>query len=545
LWFFRAAALGVPFLLLGMAEVFFRVFPGLYEDRDPFVNVTPTTIFSPAWTNGVEYYNITHANVLAGSAVHFPVQKPAQTVRIFAIGSSACASWPHGPSQTFTAYVQQSLQTAYPDRHFEIINAAAHGFAAYRTRHVLDEVVKMQPDAVLVWEGNNEFLEDRNYDAPNAVLVALARHLRTFRWMNSLLARKSELSGAELKGVATAFFQKGRAEPVRTRSDPEQFAQVKAHFQESFQHMVDRGKRYHVPIILCTVPVNLRDWVPTVSINRLEGDRLRAWEKLYYHALNCLQSGEIKEGIGTMKQAIAMEKEHGESYFWLGRLLEADGQKDAAWEAYSQARDLDYNPFRAISAFNDIIRTLAAENRQDGVCLLDLEEIFKRASKGAAPGFDLFLDYVHPTKPANLLVARSVYDLVVGSGWVGENPAVDRFTYREVPYGPKGEPYDESKDLRLQLLELNMATINRQIATVVSGSEHLLVERLGRAPTGPDDPELAQVEPEFAQRYVACRRYEDVERRLTSGEALPEAERKAATQQLQAFYDKWWPYGRY
>ena len=59
---------------------------------------------------------------------------------------------------------------------------------------------------------------------------------------------------------------------------------------------------------------------------------------------------------------------------------------------------------------------LARENQDHGVYLLDLDRIFAGASQYAAPGFDLFLDYVHPPKPANLLVAKSVFELMTRGG---------------------------------------------------------------------------------------------------------------------------------
>jgi hypothetical protein len=396
-WLFRFVAASLPFIVLLLAEIAFRIIPGLNEDRDPYVNISPVSIFSRTMTGGQEYYNITHRWVIGSRGVHILVKKPANTIRIFCLGSSACAGWPHPSTETFSAYLQQALGSAYPEKTVEVINAAAHGFAAYRVRHVLDEVVRMQPDAVIVWEGNNEFLEDRNYDPPSAGVVSVMRHLRTFQWLQSHFTRRNEMSGEDLKGMAQFFWKKTRQQSLRLREDPVQFAQVQEHFRISFEHMVSQSQRYQVPIVLCTVPVNLRDWLPTVSYNRLSGEPLQQWQKLYNQACRCLIEGKYPDGIQAMNQAMAMENEHAESYFWLGRLLEADGQKAAAWEAFSKARDLDYNPFRAISSFNETIRALAGENQHHGVYLLDLDHIFAGASRYAAPGFDLFLDYVHPT----------------------------------------------------------------------------------------------------------------------------------------------------
>jgi tetratricopeptide (TPR) repeat protein len=175
--------------------------------------------------------------------------------------------------------------------------------------------------------------------------------------------------------------------------------------------MVRRAQLQHVPIILCTVPVNLRDWLPTVSFNHLNGDSLHRWQELYREGRRGLLEDRLEDGIRALRAALALEGDHAESYFWLGRLLEAKGEKAAAAEAYSRARDLDYNPFRALSSFNQALRSLAQANRDHGVYLLDLDSIFAQAARGAAPGFDLFLDYVHPTKTGNLLVASQAYEL--------------------------------------------------------------------------------------------------------------------------------------
>ena len=545
LWLFRFVGVSLPFIILLLAEVAFRIIPGLNQDRDPYVNISPVSIFSRTTIAGHEYYNITHPLIVNGGNVHILVKKPANTIRIFCLGSSACASWPHPAAESFSAYLQQALETAYPRKKIEVVNAAAHGFAAYRTRRVLDEVIQMEPDAVIVWEGNNEFLEDRNYDPPNAWVIFLTRHLRTVQWLRSVLVSRTKMSGGDLKDAAHFFWAKTRQQSLRLREDPVQFAQVQEHFRISFEHMVSQSQRYQVPIVLCTVPVNLRDWLPTVSHNRLSGEKLQQWQKLYYQARRCLLEGKYHDGIQVMNQAIAMENEHAESYFWLGRLLEADGQKAAAWEAFSKARDLDYNPFRAISSFNDSIRVLARKNQRQGAYLLDLENIFTGTSQYAAPGFDLFLDYVHPTKPANLLVARNVFELITQDGVLKNIPVEDQFIYHDLTVGTNREPYRDETDLNVQFPILGMATQNRQYEAVIRKTEALVQQINGHHLTGPDDSVLASIPLEDAERYRVFWKYLDVQRRVIMGLPVSETELKEANHQVDEYYEKWFPLGKY
>lgn len=235
LWLFRLLCVSLPFMVLLLAEIAFRVVPGLNEDRDPDVNISPFAVFSRTTdsTTGEEYYNVTYSKILNAGSVRIPVKKPANALRIFCLGGSACAGWPHPPAETFSAYLQQALQTAYPGKQVEVVNVAAHGLAAYRTRRVLDEVLKLQPDAVIVWSGNNEFLEERNYDG-SAAMAFLERHLRTVQWLQATFFSRNKLSGEELKGEAQFFWKKIHQQALRLREDPAQFAGVQEHFRESF-----------------------------------------------------------------------------------------------------------------------------------------------------------------------------------------------------------------------------------------------------------------------------------------------------------------------
>jgi hypothetical protein len=46
LWLFRLLVVSIPLVILLVAEIAFRVIPGLNEDRDPYVNISAVSIFS-------------------------------------------------------------------------------------------------------------------------------------------------------------------------------------------------------------------------------------------------------------------------------------------------------------------------------------------------------------------------------------------------------------------------------------------------------------------------------------------------------------------
>ena len=188
---------------------------------------------------------------------------------------------------------------------------------------------------------------------------------------------------------------------------------------------------------------------------------------------------------------------------------------------------------------------LASENQSKGAYLLDLDRIFAGASQNAGPGFDLFLDYVHPTKPANLLVAQNTFELLTREGVLKDKSAMDQFTHHDLPAGTNGEPYRDEADLHLQMTELTMATENRQYETAIHKTETLLQQLTGHKLTGPDDPVLAQGSPEDAERYRVFWNYLDVQRRMIMDQPVSGTELQEANRRVDEFYDRWYPLGKF
>ncbi len=452
---FRALAIMLPFVALLLLEFGFRLFP--LEARDKYINITPFSLFTRETIDGVDSIVIT-SRFGYNQRTAFPVKRPDDGIRIVLLGGSAIAGWPHPPAETFGAYLQQALQRAYPDRPVEVINAAGHGFASYRVRRIFDEIVELDPTAIVIWSGNNEFLESREYDTgATGLLDALSdRSQLVSRIRLVIRPAPTKLRGEELHDVAAFFWAKVQQEALKLRGDPQLLSRVEEHYADSIRYMATEAARRNIPVLLCTVPSNLRDWLPTVSHNSLKGARLDEWTQLTERAQRDLLEQDAQAGISVLKQAIEMEPEHAESYFWLGRLYEAAGQKEEALEAYRLAKDLDYNPFRALSSFNRSVRQIAAET--EGVFLLDIERILQDESDYAAPGFDMFLDYVHLTKRANLIVTKNAFDVLMDRELLGPGPtgaAVADLTDTD-------SSYDETRDLSIQRRLFYLFTFNHQ-----------------------------------------------------------------------------------
>jgi hypothetical protein len=108
------------------AEMFLRYTDAQISD-DPYLNFGRVdSFFVRKEINGELYYQVANREVYRERNILFPVQKQANTFRIFCLGGSASAGWPHPAEEIYSAYLEHALQREYPTRNIEVINVSAH-----------------------------------------------------------------------------------------------------------------------------------------------------------------------------------------------------------------------------------------------------------------------------------------------------------------------------------------------------------------------------------------------------------------------------------
>jgi tetratricopeptide (TPR) repeat protein len=256
--------------------------------------------------------------------------------------------------------------------------------------------------------------------------------------------------------VAFEHWSKIEQLPLTLKTDPTQLKKVEEHYEFSIASMVRAANAQGVPVILLTVPTNLRDWQPNVSLVSVQGEQERLWKGQYHAGRSALLKGDAAVAATAFAAASALDPGHAASHYYRGRALEAEGKFTEAYEAYDLSRNLDANPFRAISSFNAIIRRTARESKN--ARLVDADQLFRQASSPRAPGFDLLLDYVHPTTRGNKIIAKGVFEAIVGGRYIGPQPSSGF---------PDLTTYDETKDQSLQRTLVVLAMMMHQYETVI------------------------------------------------------------------------------
>jgi tetratricopeptide (TPR) repeat protein len=510
------------------------------SDSDPFVEFSAplSSVFSiTVGKDGRRYYKVTHPEVYAAANVTFPVEKAPHTFRVFRLGGSASAGWPHPSTENHGRYLERALQKAYPTEGIQVINVSGHGYASYRVRRVFDQIIDFDPDLLIIYSGNNEFIEKRSYFS-DSFITTLSKKSHLLRWLHASFAG---LRGDEMGIPWDDVWSKIERVSKEIRTDPKQYEGVKSHYAYSIEYMLKRAQHQNVPVLLLTVPVNLRDWHPNVSCNNLHGELLQQWQATYTRARKALIEAKYREAFMGFARAIDLEPMHAESFFLSAEALEGQGKFLEARDFYEKARDLDCNPFRAQSFVNDTVRRLARQ--YSNVYLVDLEALFEENAHHGIPGFDLFLDYVHANQKGNVLIAKASFETIVKAGLLNADGAVPSFSYTPAPsfsdtdgIDPKvltkklvEMPYDERKSLRVQRWLARLSFTMHQYESAKRNLE--LVCAIARQST---DPNMDRVRGECEEQLDAVSSYLENDERRILGLSYDEEYEKRLTELYQS-----------
>ncbi|MDD5761576.1 MAG: tetratricopeptide repeat protein [bacterium] len=354
----------------------------------------------------------------------FARRKETGVFRIFVLGGSAAYGWPGEERDSFTGYLRRSLDTAAPGR-FEIVNVAGMSYGSHRVLDLLKDVIHYGPDLVVVYSGNNEYVErnvlppgEREGGAAYAVRNRLSR-MNIYRAIR-LVIRKTPGLGRSLSRSRDADITDLRSNPAVNRGTLHQsFAvneQVSGNYRRNLSEMARILGERNIRSVFCSVPVNLDSWRPAEPPLRF-GDRNEAlrW------------AAKAKEGEGLLSkdparaadlfgELLRMKSDWAPGAYYRGKALEAKGDFAAALEMLRIARDTDARPVRAFGSFNDAVREVAASGRD--AQFLDLEAIFREKSPNGITGDTLVRDYCHPTEVGHKLIATVLLPVILSAARV-------------------------------------------------------------------------------------------------------------------------------
>jgi len=350
----------------------------------------------------------------------FAATKPPDSLRIFTVGGSSAFGFPWGAGASFTGVLQDVLTNAYPDQNIEVINAAGVSYAMHRLNLVVQELVKYEPDVLIVYSGHNEFIEHDFYRAlrerssASTRLIHTLAQLRISGALHSLLVddKARQVSAGDRFGMVVDRADKIWDNPV------DRTAVVKS-YRDGLAQLIRVAHNNGSKVLVATVPCNLRDWRPQQSIvgHFVDDSNETRWHKAYASGQSYLRAAHHRDAVVALGSALQLAPEHADTHFLLGRAYEGLGQWEQSRQAYQRAVDYDASPIRAVSEINRAIREVAD---REGALLVDIENTFTANSAHGLISFELIEDYVHPSPEGHTQIAWSLWRSIAEAGWIDD-----------------------------------------------------------------------------------------------------------------------------
>ena len=164
-WKFRILTLLLAMMPWGVAELTLQMLEQQPRSdlEDPFIGFDSEQPLFQLEEQGQLYRTAENRQVYFRPQ-EFGVDKEPNEIRIFVIGGSTVQGRPYEVETAFSTWLQISLSTAEPSKKWTVVNCGGVSYASYRLVPIVDEVLKYDPDLVVICTGNNEFLEHRTYE---------------------------------------------------------------------------------------------------------------------------------------------------------------------------------------------------------------------------------------------------------------------------------------------------------------------------------------------------------------------------------------------
>lgn len=357
---FASVAFALPLVAFLLVEGALRLAGVGAERRDPFVSIPgegEAVALAPEF--GAQFFRGFTPGVAFDPVAS---EKAPGTLRVFALGGSTTAGFPYSFPYSFPSRLEDRLATALPGHRVEVANLGMTATNSFTVRALAEPVVEMEPDAVVIYAGHNEFYGAYGVGGTQGVSGGLgvkrfvigASRWALVTWLGELVQSEEPVSESR-----TLMARVVRDATIGRGGDVYR-AGIKQ-YEANLRDALETFDRAGVPVYIATLASNLSGQPPL-------GD----------------------EPAAT-------------TAYTRGRTLLAQGDSIAARAAFLEAKEIDGLRFRAPEAVNEVVRRLAEEFRT--VTLVDVQAHLRMASPGGVEGDSLFTDHLHLSALGYALVA--------------------------------------------------------------------------------------------------------------------------------------------
>jgi len=316
------------------------------------------------------------------------VPKPADVFRMIVLGCSAA----HGTPFTgagFPEQMQAIFELSYPERKFEVLNFAQEGASSMLGEPMLEQALRLKPDLVLVYLGNNEQL---TYSRVNSVDHPLIFRAGRSLVLNSrvvgavlLLEREILEAGAVHIMIGKYFLAEGKGPRFWPLSRKVKAREV---WMRNLELMSKMAANAGTVLVISTMSANRSEWPPIRSVHR-KGFVPSA---LSADPWALIRKNELEAAGAIIERSIAEDPEFALWWFYLGMVQQKSGQISEARASFEKAVAL--SDFQQETTWADN-QALLQYCREKNLACMDLDSHFDGISPSGLAGFNLFMDHCH------------------------------------------------------------------------------------------------------------------------------------------------------
>ncbi len=432
-WWMPLATVCLALLPFGALETALRVFaPQATQDIavDPYVDLQQLEPLFQLEASTNEWKIPEHRMNFFRPAT-FSAKKKDTTKRIFVLGGSTVQGRPFSTETAFPIWLEMRLRAAFPNTKFEVVNVGGISYASYRVSKLVTEVLKHEPDAIVLYTGHNEFLEDREYGSLleagpfRTWLSGISGNIRTVSWLREHFKPDTKPASQMPTEVDARLDHVGGLE--KYRRDPAWRNGVEKHFDSVFLTMVKQIKKAEIPLWICMPTCDLVNTPPfkVELANKLSEKQLTDWQQNWTKATD--DQLPASQRLIACQQCLAIDPLDAGAHYLTGRLFYERGDTGMATEHLTLAKDLDVCPLRATTKIEQSVVNIAT---QENIPIILTPTLFderdangNRLPDGIADP-QLFVDHLHPSIKGHQILGMALADSMIKNELFTELPSL-------------------------------------------------------------------------------------------------------------------------
>jgi len=342
---YKVITILIPFLVLVLLEFGLRIFH-YGHDLSLFIEYPGNKNFLILNPDASKRYFNDPALAPTGNTEPFKKIKDKNTCRIFILGESTTIGYPYFHNGSFHRWLQYRLMQTFPDRQFEIINLSITAVNSYTVLGFAKELVNYEPDAVLIYSGQNEYYGTLGVGSSNKI-SGNPHIIQSVLWLRQL--RLTQLITSLYENIGDAFrSDKHSDETLMQRMVGEQkIAYGSALYQRGIEQftsninaVLDLFNEHHIPVFISNLVSNEKDQRPFISIEP-DSTRFPGFKENFGPGVLAFEQNQLEVADGFFKEANRMYGSHALCNYYLGLVAYRLGDFKQAETYFSKASDLD------------------------------------------------------------------------------------------------------------------------------------------------------------------------------------------------------------